>query len=211
MINRLSFLYIGLIAILSTSGVAAAWQYANGVPPPTSESVSVSLNEFYFAPEQVLPGGDAVESEIGENHLWLIELILNENDKNYGLNYAPNGVLHSYLKKEGVVFCNQKTTGGNLKFILDTKYDTHKLYYCLEKKSDTEYYCYTFETDALSTVGGSATEMEVYRTILVKTDRWRATTSYRGMAKTKRLSSMGASASSGSIIYSIDVTTWRSA
>ena len=211
MLKRLFFLYMGLIALLSTGGVFATWQYANGAIPPTSEIISISLGEFEFAPEQILPGGDVVDSELGENHLWLIDLILNENDKDYGLNYAPNGVLHSYLKNEGVVFCNQKTSGGNLKFILDTKYNTHKLYYCLEKKSDTEYYCYTFGTDALSSVGGSAAEMEVYRTILVKTDKWRSTTSSRGLAKTKLLSSMGASASSGSILYSIDVTTWHSA
>ena len=211
MLKRLFFLYMGIIALLSTGGVFATWQYANGAIPPTSEIISISLGEFEFAPEQILPGGDVVDSELGENHLWLIDLILNENGKDYGLNYAPNGVLHSYLKNEGVVFCNQKTSGGNLKFILDTKYNTHKLYYCLEKKSDTEYYCYTFGTDALSSVGGSAAEMEVYRTILVKTDKWRSTTSSRGLAKTKLLSSMGASASSGSILYSIDVTTWHSA
>lgn len=138
----------------------------------------------------------------------LIERILNEKDKSYGLNVNANGVLHKYLKNDGYIFSNQKVTGGNLKFVLDVKNNTYGLYYCLEKKSDTEYHCYTFSVDALASVGGSAAEMEVYRTKLIKTDKWRATVSHLGKAKTKRLSDMGASADSNSLAYSIDMGSW---
>ena len=211
MLKRLSFLYMGLVALLSTGGVFAAWQYANGAPP-TSESISIILREFEFAPEQILPGGDVVEKEEGGDHLKLIERILNEKEKNYGLNMNDNGLLHKYLKDAGVVFCNQQTSGGNLKFILDTKaYNTYGLYYCLEKKSDTEYYCYTFGVDDLSAVGGTTSELEVYLTKLVKTDKWKATTSHRGYAKTKKLEDMGVKYTSDPFDYSIDMSTWRSA
>ena len=85
---------------------------------------SVSLSEFEWKPEEILP----TESEIGENHLALIELFLNEDNKGYGLNYDSKHVLERYLNKNGVVFSNQKVSGGNLKFVSD---ETNQLYYCV--------------------------------------------------------------------------------
>ena len=198
------------ILLGASTGVYALWNYANGAEPAETEQ-SVGMGVFEYKAEEILPGGSENSGpvEIGGNHNVLIDLILNEDDKGYGLNINNNVVLHKYLKRQPVVYSNQKVSGGNLKFILDVKHNTYGLYYCLEYISETEYYCYTFETDDLSTVGGSTTEMVAYRTILVKTDKWRATTSYKGYALTKRVSSMGASADSNSIIYSIDMSTWH--
>ena len=124
------------------------------------------------------------------------------------MNINNNVVLHQYLRRQPVVYSNQKVSGGNLKFILDPQNNTHGLYYCLEKVSDTLYYAYTFSTDALSTAGGSDMEIIAYRTDLVKTDIWRATVSHMGYAKTKSLSALDVSADPNAIRYSIDVSTW---
>ena len=99
--------------------------------------MSFDVSGFDWAPEEILP----TESQIGENHLMLIELILNEKSKGYGLNYDQKNVLESYLNSKGIIFSNQKTSGGNIKFVSD---ETDQLYYCIEKISNTTYYAYTF-------------------------------------------------------------------
>ena len=208
MVQILAFIMC-LVLIFSVSGVYATWKYSELSPQAAQQDVSVSLMVFDYPPEQILPGGDTQEAPLGENHLALINLILCEDDKGYGLNISNNVLIHKYLKNEDVIFSNQKISGGNLKFILDPHNNTHGLYYCIEKISDTLYYSYTFDINHLSTASGTDEYITVYRTSLVKTDEWRATTTYEGIAKTRSLSSMGVSADSQSLKYSIDVTTWR--
>lgn len=198
-----------LLVFTTIGGVFAIWQYAELAPQNVQQNVNVSISVFDYPPEQILPGGDTETAPLGENHFKLIELVLWEDDKGYGLNINNNVVIHQYLKSHKVVYSNQKISGGNLKFILDSRNNTHGLYYCVEKISDTLYYCYTFDVNALSTASGTSEYITVYRTSLVKTDEWRATTTYEGVAQTKRLSELGASADSHSLSYSIDVTTWR--
>ena len=208
MMKFLSLLMCFLL-VISIGGVYATWKYAELSPQNVNQDVVVSILEFEYPPEQILPGGDTQEAPLGENHLALTQLILWEDDKGYGLNINDNVVIHQYLKRNKVVYSNQKISGGNLKFILDSRNNTHGLYYCIEKVSDTLYYSYTFDINHLSTYAGTTEYITVYRTSLVKTDEWRATVSYQGIAQTKRLSDLGVSADSHSIAYSIDVTTWR--
>ncbi len=209
MIKRFLLPLICLMLVLSTGGVYATWLYAEGSPQPAEQIMGLSLAVFEYPPEEILPGGEMEEAELGGDHYGLIDLILNEKQKGYGLNINDRVVLHQYLKNQKVVYSNQKVSGGNLKFILDPKNNTHGLYYCLEKVSDTEYYAYTFSTDALATASGSSAEIVAYRTTLLKTDKWRATTSYLGYAQTKSLSALGESADPNTIAYSIDVSTWH--
>ena len=197
------------MTVLSIGGVYATWKYGGGPSQPAEHIMGLSLAVFEYPPEEILPGGGMEEAVLGEDHYGLIDLILNEREKGYGLNISNNVVLHRYLRNQNVVYSNQKVSGGNLKFILDPKNNTHGLYYCLEKVSDTEYYAYTFSTDALSTASGSSAEIVAYRTTLLKTDKWRATTSYLGYAQTKSLSDLGESADPNTIRYSIDVSTWH--
>lgn len=205
---RMLTLILALALLVSVGGVYATWIYAGAPVTPVDQNVGVSISEFDYTPEEVLPGGGNEQAPIGQNHLVLIDLILNENDKGYGLNINNNVVLHQYLRRQPVVYSNQKVSGGNLKFILDPQNNTHGLYYCIEKVSDTLYYAYTFSTDALSTAGGSDLEIIAYRTDLVKTDIWRGTVSHMGYVKTKSLSDLGVSADPNAIRYSIDVSTW---
>lgn len=206
---RLTLLFLCMLLVLSTGGVYATWKYAEANPLPTETNLPISLSVFDYPPEQILPGGNTEQAQLGENHFKLIDLILWESKKGYGLNINDNVLIHQYLQKNDVVFSNQKISGGHLKFILDPKNNTHQLYYCIEKVSDTLYYTYTFDINALATASGTTEYITVYRTSLEKSSEWRATTSYAGVAQTKRLSDMGASADSQSLTYSIDVTTWR--
>ena len=202
-------LLVCFLIIITVGGTYATWKYAELAPQNVQQNVNVSISVFDYPPEQILPGGDTQEAPLGENHLKLVDLVLWEDSKGYGLNLNDNVLIHQYLKSHKVVYSNQKISGGNLKFILDSRNNTQGLYYCIEKVSDTLYYCYTFDVNALSTASGTSEYITVYRTSLVKTDEWRATTTYEGVAQTKRLSELGASADSHSLSYSIDVTTWR--
>ena len=199
-----------LIALLSVGGVYATWHFSDTQPEAVQEEVNITMMDFEFAPEQLLPGGtEEEEVEIGENHFALMDLVLNESDKGYGLNINNNVLIHQYLKNKSVIYSNQKVSGGNLKFILDPSNNTHGLYYCIEKKSNTEYYCYTFATSDLSKYGGTNQEIVAYRTLLLKTDIWRATTSAYGHAQVRRVTDLGPSADPQSIPYTIDITTWH--
>ena len=201
-IMRYTSLLCCLFILATTGGVFATWYFAEDSVKSATDNMGVTLSEFVWKPAEILP----TESEIGENHLALIELILNERDKGYGLNYDRKNVLEGYLNRYGVVFSNQKTSGGNLKFVSD---ETNQLYYCIEKVSDTLYYAYTFARNDLSMAIGTYTEIPVYRTVLEKTDKWNAPRSYFGYAQTKPLRDMNAENISGTLAYSIDVSTWK--
>ncbi|MBQ2819903.1 MAG: hypothetical protein IJF14_05955 [Clostridia bacterium] len=205
----LPLLSLMLAVILTVGGVYATWTYSLDYSELDTEEIGITLSVFDYPPEEILPGGEMEDAELGGDHFALIDIILNEKDKSYGLNINNNVLLHQYLRKQKVVYSNQKVSGGNLKFILDPKNNTHNLYYCIEKISDTEYYCYTFPSENLYTAGTSGSDIVTYRTTLLKTDMWRATTSYLGYAKVKSLSSLGESADPNTIAYSIDVTTWH--
>ena len=150
-IVRYTAFLCSLFVLASVGGVFATWYYTYETAPNAQENLSVSLSDFEWKPEEILP----TESEIGENHLALIELILNENNKGYGLNYDNKHVLEGYLDKYGLVFSNQKVSGGNLKFVSD---ETNQLYYCVEKISDTMYYAYTFSFSDLNTFFRSSSD-----------------------------------------------------
>ena len=209
MTKRILPLMLAILTILSAGGVYATWRYAEFGATPVQTNVSLSLSVFDYPPEEILPGGEMQEAELGKNHFGLIELILWEDVKDYGLNINNNALIHQHLKKNRVIYSNQKISGGNMKFILDPKNNTHGLYYCIEKVSNTEYLCYTFEIDDLATAAGSNNEIPVYRTTLAKTDLWEATTSYLGYAQVKRLSDLGTSADPNTIAYSVDVDSWH--
>ncbi|MBR5280317.1 MAG: hypothetical protein IKU26_05055 [Clostridia bacterium] len=203
-------LFMAILLLLSVGGVCATWTYTyQDCQDVQGNYMGIQLALFDYPPEEILPGGEMEEAELGGDHFALVDLVLNENEKGYGLNINNNVVLHQYLKRQKVVYSNQKVSGGNLKFILDPQNNTHGLYYCVEKVSDTEYYCYTFSEDALATASGSSNEIVAYRTTLTKTDRWRATTSYMGYAKVRSLSALGESADPQAIPYSIDINTWH--
>ena len=208
MTKRILPLLLGLIVLLTTGGVYATWMYSNSSAEAVFHPFHADLGTFDYTPEEILPGGDnVVPPEVGQNHLTLIDLILNNPD--YGLNYGSKKVLHNYLDDDGVVYSNQKVSGGNLRHLLNPTDNTHNMYYCLEKVSDTVYYAYTFSMTDLSHAGGTTEEIVAYRTTLEKTDKWYAVTSHYGFATTNTLRALGVSADSNAIPYAIDMRTWH--
>ena len=206
---KMGSLLLALLLCSTVGGAFATLKYALQDLSPSNGDVGFGVQQFEFAPENILPGGGHEEVELGGDHYGLIDLILNENDKGYGLNINNNVVLHQYLRRQPVVFSNQKVSGGNLKFILDPQNNTHGLYYCLEKETDTQYYAYTFSVAALEEAAATGGEIAVYKTALVKTDLWRATVSYFGYAYVRSLSTFDVSADPKSVPYSIDVGSFH--
>ena len=209
-VTTLLSLSILIFSLLFCGGVYATWILAEPtVPSVDGNFSSVSISIFDYKAEEILPGGDIELPDIGENHYVLLDKVLNETNKNYGLNASDYNVLHSYLKSAGVVYSNQKVSGGNLKFIIDPQNNTHGLYFVLEKESDTHIHCYTFAYIDLVDASGTSKEIIVYQTHLIKTDEWEMTTSHTGLAKTLRLSDIGVSADPKSSSYSIDIESWH--
>ena len=65
-------LCLGIVLLLSISGVFAAWHYC-GIPlETTNDDANFSLNAFTWAPEAILP-----TEKPGENYLVLLNSILN--------------------------------------------------------------------------------------------------------------------------------------
>ena len=205
-------LILCLVLVLSVGGAYAMWVYHRPTTPMT-EGISPILGIFDYKPEEVLPGegGNGGVVTPGENHLGLVELILNE-DSNFGFNLGSKSVIYKNLQSKRVVFCNQSASGKNLKHLLNHEDNTYGLYYCVEKVTNTFLYVYTFSLTDLPDMGGQlGSEIIVYRTALEKTDKWRATVSHVGNAEMKKLSEMGASVlnESNTSDYSIDITTWH--
>ena len=202
---RGSIVKIALLAFLfaciaSISAVYASWQYV-GVPATAVHTqLGCSVSVFEYPPEQVLPGGGAAVAPMGENHLKLINNLLNE--PSYGLNASKKPIIHNLLEVAGsIVYSNQQVTSGNLKHIMpDFSEETEKLYFVIVSNSSTEYIAYTLlESDTMLPID---TYVPVYRTVLtVENGKWVAKSSWGGYAKVN---------SPGIVGRAIDITTWVS-
>lgn len=145
-----------------------------------------------FAPDEVLPD-DEQATQVGENHMALIEKILNEDQKGYGLNETRKPIIHNYLNKVGdVVYCEQNVQGGNLKHVMiDELVSANQLLFQIEYVSDTEYVTYTYRAEDIdnATVGDV---IPVFRTIMTKENGvWDASKSYEGGAAVCNPSEVG--------------------
>ena len=195
----IALIFLVMVTALSVPGVYALWQYSN-LPPAVKESdIGLGLKVFDYPPEEIVPD-DELSTSIGENHLMLIQMVVDE--ASYGLNATKKPIIHKYLENPGdVVYCSQNTTGGNLKHLMiDSVSEADHLYFVITKISDTEYHTFTFRYADMTNypVG---TEIETYKTVMLKTDGvWEAKYSYYGVAKINapRVVSRG-----------IDVTSWR--
>jgi len=178
-IKRICTVGILVVFLLSTVGVYATWQYAGLPPDPREALLNILMNPFLYKPEEVLPD-EKEDSKLGENHLSLIDAILNTND--YGLNETKKPILHTYLSDDGIVYCNQSVQGGNLKHLMiDQVSGSERLYFVITRVSDTVYYTYTMRYSDLSLPVG--TRIQVYRTTMEKKDgEWEATGSVAGYA-----------------------------
>ena len=143
--------FVALSAVISVADVYAKWIY---LPPldPIDTSANLFLGEFYFVPEEVLP--DEEYSELHENHLNVVTLILEH--ATYGINTEGNksNVIHDNLNGvDSVLYLNQKIEKGNMKFFYNFytgQEDSSQVFFCVQKKSDTLYYVYTYSKTDLT-------------------------------------------------------------
>lgn len=186
--------------MISMGIVSASWSFSDLPIDSVHTGLESHLNAFEFKPEEVLPGGDVIAPSLGENHLKMIDNIVNEAD--YGLNATKKPILHNLLEEPGdIVYCNQSVSGGNLKHIMpDFSSETEKLYFVITKVSDTQYDAYTLT--AADTSKPIGTYVLTYKTVIIKENRvWKATTSYIGYAQVN---------APGIVGRAIDISTWTS-
>ena len=178
-IDRFCTVGILIVFLISAVGVYATFQYSELSPDPQETFLNFLLTPFLYKPEEVLPD-EQEDTKLGENHLSLINAILNTKD--YGLNETKKPILHTYLADDGIIYCDQNVKGGNLKHLMiDQVTGSERLYFVITKVSDTVYYTYTMRYNDLSLPIG--TRIQVFRTTMEKQNgKWSATGSVSGYA-----------------------------
>ena len=186
------------VVCVSVSGVYATWKYTQNKIEDKQNQISLGVDEFVFTPEEVLP--DEEFDQLGENHVELINNILNE--VRYGLNSTQKDIIHKYLVNVGdIIYCDQKVEGGNLKHLMLDGANVEHLLFLIVKVSDSEYHTYTYtENDIDKAILG--TRITVYKTVMEKDANgvWDATRSYVGTAVVIDPPNVG---------EAIDYTTWQ--
>ena len=186
------------ITLVSAGGVFAAWLYLSGAHD-ANESAGVLLQEFEWAPEEVLPD-DEEDKDNQTSHLVITNELL-FNDK---IGLIIKSTLNDNVGQKGVLHYVDHVTGGNLAHFQGIIYNSQggqKLGFALEvietegsgnKKTATKFYAYTFVR-----VGQTEGEyIETYRTTYEENtdksvdsngdgrmDTWKTTVSVRGYAK----------------------------
>ena len=185
--------------LITVPGVFATWLYAGGSIDDIAAAIDLSIKEFEYAPEEIVPTGP--EAPVGEDHLALIEMILWE--ASYGLNATKKPIMHQRLENPGdVLYCDEKVQGGNLKHLMiDGLSESERLYFVMQKVKDGEYNAYTMRYVDIR-YKAIGTEIEVYKTVMIRDEKgvWDAVRSYKGFAKVNDPSIVS---------YGIDVTTFR--
>lgn len=188
---------IVIILIFSVSGVYASWRYAGSEVP--SYSHEHHLSAFTWTGSDVLPDDDA--SAIGQNHIELINNILHE--ASYGLNATKKPIIHNELDYVGdVLYCQQNTSGGNLKHLLLDGTSAHALLFQIEYISDSEYNLYTYSEQLIRSTAYNSS-VEVYLTVMKANNAgvWDAIASYKGTATVVKIS--------GKVPHAIDSKTFK--
>ena len=187
-------LLCALLILSSMGGAFAAWSYASAPTDARNSSAGLSLAEFIWAPEDILP-----TETPGENYMDLLTSLL-ENSKG-GLNSGKD-TLEKAVRKYHVVHCEQNVTGGNLKHLRDLFTDkSEMLDFIVQYKTDTEFHVYIFETDDVEQGTVDVTQIKVYKTILLlEKGKWAAGESQFGHAPLRYLS--------GTSYIAINPTEW---
>ena len=153
----LSTLFVLIIAVFVPI-VQATWIFTDASPNDVREDITLGMNEFYYKPEEVLPG-DGEATDLHENHYNLVTNIVDH--VTYGLNATSKPIVRELLEDgAGVVYSNQNVQGGNLKHMLLDSSDVEDLMFVVEYVTATEYNAYTFS-------GNSATYSNMGKFITV--------------------------------------------
>lgn len=186
------------------AGVYAMWVYPSSKAELSAQPLSLGMEVFVYAPEEVLP--DTEEDTLAQtNHIHIVTELL-FNDK-MGLNGGKNA-LENAVEQHGLLHYLENIQGGNLKHLIDVTEGGKNLGFVLEYIDESQFYCYTFYR--LNQVAGA--RIPVYRTLLKsnsdtdvdedgdgKTDKWIAYSSALGNAVASQLSGSE---------YTITPSTW---
>lgn len=194
-------LLLCLALVLSVGGVYAAWYYPSTGPTPASQEISIRLSEFNWAGSGDLPTDDA----IGENHLALIDQIINHPQ--HGLN-TSGSYLNDQIKGRqdgGIGWSGGRDTLGSMAVTQSSELNeifglsAFSLDFLIQFKSSTEYYIFTTgqelgergevsiwgsnKTPGKPTVPIGGSIYPIYRTRVVKVDGiWTAVETTAGYA-----------------------------
>ena len=175
-----------LLSLLMASGVYATWDYYSNTLPKSND-LSVRINEFAWAPEEVLPDDEeATENDI--NHMAILDEIL-FNSK-MGLNMRI-GAIDSPVEKNTTSHYGETIQGGNLKHLIDASEGGRNLGFVLEYVNEESFYGYSFYRinqengsyiQAFKTLYAINTDPKLDVNNDKKTDLWCAVSSQRGYA-----------------------------
>lgn len=190
------------LMLCTATGVYATWHLIGGPIPQREQTINAGLVEFTWAPEAILPD----DSNIGESHLALIHMIVNESEE--ALNQRGSALASAIEQRKredkNTIGSMGVIQGYNMKHYFTTS-EVRELEFVIEFASDTEYYVYTFEDDDLDTANKERVWIEAYRTKLILVDGvWRTDNSELGKAMTMYYDS-----NKGKRALSINVTTWE--
>ena len=136
-----------LMFFASVSGVFATWFFAEESPESVNQSKGITISEFVWKPEEILP-----DITPGQNYLDLHNSIL-ENVKG-GLNSSKDTLEDAVLRDDdGLLHSSQNVQGGNLTHLFITQ-ATRELDFIVKYVSDNEFWVFMYE-DAKATNGSA--------------------------------------------------------
>lgn len=164
-----------LVVVLTTGGSLASWIFSQNRPKDEDDSLGIILNEFTWAPDEILP-----TETPGENYMDLLESILN-NSKG-GLN-SSKGTVEKAVNDYNFVHSSQNVQGGNLKHLFITE-PCKLLEFVIQRVSAKEFHVYMFEILDAEAATVNVTRIKVYKTILIEQDngKWYAPETQQGHA-----------------------------
>ena len=188
-----AFLFF-IVFISSISGVFATWLFAEDPAETVVSSQNITLSEFYWKPEEILPSVTP-----GQNYLDLHASIL-DNDK-AGLNSSKGTLENAVVKdSDGLLHCDQNIQGGNLKHLFTTQ-ESKELDFLIKYVSGNEFLVYMYKNYDVYNAAIGVTRIQVYVTTYIKSNNtWAGKETHVGTALVQYLPN--------SNVVAIDVDTW---
>ncbi len=188
-------IFLCLLFVLSFGkGVLAAWQYAELPLYPLRGDLSpLSLNNFTWKPEDILPGGGSNGGEdieqggsesidkVGENYFTLTQSVIWHTKM--GLN-GDKDALEDAVQSYKVIYDDHNLQGGNMKHLFTTN-ESRALGFVIVYVSETEFHMYMYEDDRLSNAIPGTTPILVYKNVITydaTADEWTAIQAQVGTA-----------------------------
>lgn len=144
-IKRVLILSCVLVLIFSVGGAYATWTYSTGAVSPFEQPLDFKVGDFFWEGSGDLP----TEGSIGENHLLLIENLINHSE--HGLNKSDSYLNEqiSARKKNSWIAGGSRDTLGSMAVTQSEELDelfglsASKLSFVIQFVDDNTYYLFT--------------------------------------------------------------------